>query len=173
MIILNDEGVAPFIPAIDDLYRSCFDGLRFSESDPAEVRSLRLSETGGLVSHAAIKRYKYDFIKDPAISAWILGYVCTEAASRGRGYARECLDEIFGELKRSQEQRPWIMVLNCKQNVVRFYEKCGFEIIAGKAGYDRNGSIEIDDDPVMAKCSAPELMTSIERKDVLHLGEEF
>jgi predicted GNAT family N-acyltransferase len=172
MIILNDQGLGPYVPAIDKLYRDCFDGLRFSESDRAEIRSiLNAGEEKALISHAAIKQERYGFVKDPSATTWILGYVCTNGAFRGRGYARSCLVELFETLR--LRAHPWIMVLNCKRHVVRFYEKCGFETIAEKASYDRNGKISVDDDPVMAKCSAPELMSSIERNAVLHLGEEF
>jgi GNAT superfamily N-acetyltransferase len=168
MIITNDEGLAPFTASLDNLYRDCFDGLRFCESDHAEVRSV-LSAGHDVISHAAIKQCTYNFISDSGVATWILGYVCTDREFRGRGHASQCLLELFDAL----QSQAWIMVLNCKRTVAGFYEKCGFEIIADKASYDRNGKISIDDDPVMAKCSTPELKTAIVRNTILHLGEEF
>jgi len=171
MIIQNDAGVGSFVPAIDKLYDECFDGLRFSESDPAELRSFFFNTAKTLCSHAAIKRCRYDFINAPRATTWILGYVCTPRALRGRGYASHCLGELFEALRRLGA--PWIMILNCKPDRVPFYEKNGFETIAEKASYDRKEGVTIDDDPVMAKCSTPELMATIAKGPVLHLGEEF
>lgn len=168
MIITNDEGLAPYTAPLDKLFIDCFDGLRFRESDPAEIRSI-LAAGPDVISHAAIKQCRYDFISNPGVATWILGYVCTDRGFRGRGHASRCLCELFGALQPGK----WIMILNCKQAVAGFYEKCGFEIIADKASYDRNGTISIDDDPVMAKCSAPELKSAIARNAILHLGEEF
>ena len=168
MIVKNDEGLAPYTASLDALYIECFGGLRFSESDPAELRSL-LAIGADVMSHAAIKRYRYGFISNRGVATWILGYVCTDGAYRGRGHASQCLLELFDAL----QSREWIMVLNCKQAVAGFYEKCGFEIISDKASYDRNGKITIDDGPVMARCSAPELKSTITRNTILHLGEEF
>lgn len=168
MIVTNDEGLSPYIASLDRLYGECFDGFRFNESDPAELRALVSSGTE-VVSHAAIKRYRYDFITDPQAATWILGYVCTGGAWRGSGHASRCLEELFGAI----QSRAWIMVLNCKQSLAGFYEKWGFETIAERASYDRNGGVVVDDDPVMAKCSTPELRTAIARNAVLHLGEEF
>jgi GNAT superfamily N-acetyltransferase len=168
MILKNDEGVAAYTASLDKLYIDCFDGLRFSESGPAEIRSL-LTAGPRVISHAAIKQCCYDFISDPRIAAYILGYVCTDSAFRGRGHASRCLRELFEALG----PREWIMILNCKQTVAGFYEKCGFEIIADKASYDRKGILAIDNDPVMAKCSTTELKSAIARKSILHLGEEF
>lgn len=168
MIITNYDGLAPYTASLDKLYIDCFEGLRFSESDPAEVRSI-LAAGQDVISHAAIKKYRYDFISDPRVTTWILGYVCTGGAHRGRGLASQCLRELFDELNPGV----WIMVLNCKKAVVGFYEKCGFKVIAEKASYDRNGTISIDDDPVMARCSSPELKSAIAGKEILHLGEEF
>jgi predicted acetyltransferase len=168
MILKNDEGLAPYTASINKLYIDCFDGLRLSESDGAEIRSLIVSGPK-VISQAAIKQYRFNFISDPRIDTWILGYVCTDSAFRGRGLASQCLRELFDEVQSGD----WIMVLNCKQVVAGFYEKCGFEIVAEKASYDRNGKISIDDDPVMAKCSNPELKSAIARNTILHLGEEF
>lgn len=168
MILKNDDGLSPYAGSIDNLYRDCFDGLRLGESDPAEIRSL-LTAGSKVISQAAIKQCRYEFIGNPLIATWILGYVCTDSAYRGQGLASQCLRELFDELHSGS----WIMVLNCKKSVVGFYEKCGFEIIAEKASYDRNGSLSIDDDPVMARCSSPELKSAIVGKEILHLGEEF
>lgn len=168
MILTNDDGLTPYVASLDKLYGECFNGLRFTQSDPAEIRSL-ISAGSEVISHAAIKRCRYDFITNQQVATWILGYVCTSSAWRGGGLASRCLAELVDAL----QPRSWIMVLNCRPPVARFYEKCGFEIIADKASYDRNGSVAIDDDPVMAKCSDPELWAAIARKPVLHLGEEF
>jgi len=171
MIFCNDTGITPYIAGIDALYRASFDGLTFAESDPAEIRSLLFSENGDLAGHAAIKQNRYDFIKNAGQSTWILGYVCTDRAMRGRGYAMQCMGELFAALLARPQL--WIMILNCRPDLVGFYEKAGFEKISDTASYDRQGRLVVDNDPVLAKCSVPELKAAIVPGTILHLGIEF
>jgi GNAT superfamily N-acetyltransferase len=169
MIIQNERGLDRFAASLDALYKASFDGLCLNESNPAEIRSL-LSNGADVVSTAAIKQCVFSFISaPPEVATWVLGYVCTSGAMRGRGHASQCIGELFDALEKSE----WIMVLNCRPGLVPFYEKNGFATIAPRASYDRNGVVTIDDDPVMARCSAPELWSMITKNEVLHLGEEF
>jgi len=76
----------------------------------------------------------------------LVGSVTTEKSQRGGGLGRMLMEFLIdreGEAGRR-------LVLNCGEKVKAFYLKTGFAQIAPKAGYERGGRIEWDDDPVLA-----------------------
>lgn len=168
MLIRNNEDLGRYQDDLDRLYIQCFNGLRLSESDPADLRSVQL-EGSKVVSHSAIRKQRFDFIADPSIETYILGYVCTDNALRGKGYATKTISEIVQAVNRGR----WIMVLTCDSDKIPFYRKHGFEVISDKARQEHYGKMEIDDVNVMVLCSDRKLKKAIRFETIPFLGEEF
>jgi predicted GNAT family N-acyltransferase len=169
MIIEAENKITIYYDELDLMLRRHFDD--FQEGDTfsrADYRSLQL-DSNRIISHAALQKRDFDFVADPSIDCYLLGYVCTDTDFRNQGFSRKCMKELIGILGKER----WIVVLNCKDYMVDYYTKFGFEVIGKKAYYLRNGNLELDSDPVMALCNPQEFHRAIIRRDVLNLGEDF
>lgn len=163
---LEDDRLVPG-KAVLDLQSIAFDA-DMNELLPANHRWL-CWHGEELIAHAAVQR-RWFVIRRAYLEGWMLGGVCTEPQYQRQGVARRLLAQVHEDLSMGPLH---FIVLNCGNRVRRFYEKIEYKEVSPHGLYLRNGSIEIDNDPALARVLSPELDTDRLRCEAFPFVNDF
>jgi hypothetical protein len=160
-IVIKEGDRVPLLRrfAVKRLLREAFGRQRLPNVD----RHYCLFENRGLIGFAAVSDRIVRMDGEEA-DASLIGLVAIAKSRRGVGLGSVLLHSLVaGETGRKRD-----LVLNCGEGLKGFYLAAGFKKISGSAGYMRNGRIEWDADPVLARGGIAERLCAR-----AFLGEDF
>lgn len=112
---------------------------------PPDVRHYFLVEDGAVVAYCASRTITTS-VAGQACRADHLGLVCVAEDRRRAGYGSRLVRAYLHERASAGAEGT---LLNCGAVVQPFYEKLGFRKVADRASYVREGTLQVDDDPVL------------------------
>lgn len=167
-ILTGDHVPARWCASLNELLASCFGGMKLDDMPPATQRAILL-QGEQVIAHAAVQAREFPLPGGPA-AGFILGCVCTHPQARQKGIGTAVTHTVLENLDIRLGQ---FVVLNCGEGVTGYYAKMGFERIAERAEYTRNGRREVDPDPVMGMSLLPAFDVRRLYCDPFPLGSDF
>ena len=157
----------PWHAALDQIVAASFGGWSLADMPPAHRRCVVVSGER-ILSHAAAQRRTFA-LPTGEHTGYIIGCVCTAPEQRGRGMGTRATLELLQNLRK--DGAPFA-VLNCGEERCGFYRRMGFRPLAPRASYRRDGSIQIDEDPVMGMALG-DFDLDVLKTDVFAVGDDF
>ena len=127
---------------LHQLFSEAFDNYSVTDFSEFFISSI-LCEESEIIAHASLQKREFPCLGEYMnINSYLLGLVCVRKNYRRQGYGTEVVREVIDEVIKKN----CIILLNCGENIVPFYEKLGFTLLSPKASYDRNGRMAMAKD---------------------------
>ena len=161
MLLRNGDMQAEQLKQLRELFQACF-GAESLCSRPATLRAIHSS--GRINAHAgvAVRRIPLSAALEKVA---LLGLLCVHPDARGNRLGHDLVRELHAAV-----QLPFI--LNCGASLVPYYTQMGYVLISAAASYDRDGIVEIDEDPVLYFPNGCGVEAPF-RSTPVHIGQDF